>query len=49
MNDEMPATEESNRPCPNCDGTADRIGEDTHGRPYWFCANCGTEFQTDPE
>ena len=37
------------RPCPHCPGTPDRIGEDTHGRPYWFCANCGTEFQTDPE
>jgi hypothetical protein len=32
-----------------CKGEPDRIGEDTGGRPYFFCAECGTEFQTDPD
>jgi hypothetical protein len=27
--------------------SADRIGEDTHGRPYFWCAECGIEWQTD--
>lgn len=31
--------------CPKCAQPVDQIGEDADGTPYFWCANCGKEFQ----
>lgn len=31
-------------PDPSCSSVADNIGDDTRGRHYYFCAECGGEW-----
>lgn len=45
--EELVYAETPSAPCPKCQKPADQIGEDTMGRPYYFCANCGVEYQAE--